>query len=330
MKAQAIVFTGVNRPELCPVELPEPADGELLVEISYSCVSPGTELRCLAGEQAGVTFPFIPGYTQSGVVLRGGANTSTPPGTRVFCRGTTRADVALAWGGHVSHAIVQEQGATPLADSIDPLEASAIKLAAIAYHGLRQSKPQPHERVAVVGLGAIGQCAARLHTLTGAHVTAFDTVPSRVELARGAGVRAETVTGDLAQAVRAVYPDGVDVIVDATGVAGLLPTLLSVAKDLAWDDSLTPGARYVIQGSYPKDFAVPYQEAFLKEIQWLIPRDQQPRDLRAVIDLLERGTLRLRDLISTIARPQDAPQIYADLQARRAGMMTAAFAWQSA
>jgi threonine dehydrogenase-like Zn-dependent dehydrogenase len=71
---------------------------------------------------------------------------------------------------------------------------------------------------------------------------------------------------------------------------------------------------------------VPYQEAFVKEITFLLPRDEQAGDARAVIDLLGRGLLKVRDLFSGVCPPEDAPGIYANLRAGR--LMTAAFQWQ--
>jgi NADPH:quinone reductase-like Zn-dependent oxidoreductase len=45
------------------IEIPEPGVGEVLLEVEYTLISPGTELRCRAGKQDGAVFPFIPGYS---------------------------------------------------------------------------------------------------------------------------------------------------------------------------------------------------------------------------------------------------------------------------
>jgi hypothetical protein len=46
-------------------------------------------------------------------------------------------------------------------------------------------------------------------------------------------------------------------------------------------------------GQFPSDTSVPYGKAFTKEISLWVPRDIQPRDIRAVLDLLGRGKLSL-------------------------------------
>jgi NADPH-dependent curcumin reductase CurA len=53
LKAKAIVFTGVNQVTLEQIEIPEPGAGEVLLEAEYALISPGTELRCRAGNRMG-------------------------------------------------------------------------------------------------------------------------------------------------------------------------------------------------------------------------------------------------------------------------------------
>ena len=117
-------------------------------------------------------------------------------------------------------------------------------------------------------------------------------------------------------------------IVDATGAPQVLPQLIELVRDLPWDDVPHAGARYVVQGSYPGHFAIPYQAAFRKELTFLLPRDMQPRDVRAVFDLIVRGRLVVDDLIET-ARPSDAQDVYSALQGARPELITAAFDWTS-
>ncbi|HEX2622870.1 MAG TPA: zinc-binding alcohol dehydrogenase [Phototrophicaceae bacterium] len=332
IKGQAVLFASPFKVELTEVEIPPPRMGEVLIQTAYSCISPGTELRALAGKQSGgEVFPFIPGYTASGIVIASGENTRLKVGTRVFCKGTRRANLPLLWGGHVSHSIHPEMTVIPLPDEIDLVDASILKLAGIAYHGLRHSQPLPHERVAVVGLGPIGQLSIRLHHLTGAKVVGADLIESRVKLTRAAGISAvweENTQGIMAE-LREVFSKGVDVIVDATADVEALPILIELAHDIPWDNSLTPGARYLIQGSYPGDFAISYQAAFMKELQFTLTRDEQRRDLETVLELLTVGKLQVRDIITEIRSPDDAPRTYAELVARSRDLMTVAFQWSA-
>ncbi len=329
IQAKALLITEPNRVEIGRAEIPDPGPGEVLVETVYTIISPGTELRVLAGKQPGIdTWPAIPGYSLVGRVIANGPDTTIAPGTAVFCGGSDRADKTRAWGAHLSHAVKAENGLFVIPDGVDPLDAVAAKLAAIAYRGLRQSRPMPHENVAVIGLGPIGQLSARLHALTGARVVAADLSQARVDLARRASIEAIIPQSGLTSAYADVFPDGADIIIDATGIVAVLAQVFGLAKDVPWDDSQTEGARVVIQGSYPDTFSVPYQTAFTKQATIHIPRDQQPRDLHACLDLMRRGKLHTRDLISDVRSPEDAPQTYRDLQMAKGALLTVAFRWQ--
>lgn len=327
MQTRAIVFTAPNQAALESIEIPAPEAGEVLIESLYTLISPGTELRCRAGKQEGLVFPFIPGYSMVGRVIERGAGVSLPEGTLVFCSGTSKASVNLAWGGHVAHAIQPAGSVYPLPEGMNPLHAPAAKLAAIAYRGVRLSNPRPHETVAVIGLGAIGLLAAQLHALSGARVVAADLSPWRVANAQKAGLEAFVPQDSLGEAFRAYFPNGADVVVDATGAPAVLTQAIEVARDKAWDDSPELGARVVIQGSYAGEFSLPYQAVFMKELSFYVPRDVQPRDLRAMLDGMARGKLNVESLISETRAPESAPETYATLAEPGAELITVAFKW---
>jgi 2-desacetyl-2-hydroxyethyl bacteriochlorophyllide A dehydrogenase len=263
----------------------------------------------------------------AGTVIARGAGVTVAEGARVLCGGTQRADRSRMWGGHISHAVLHQDAAIAVPENVSLLDASIAKLGAIAYHGLRLSRPQPHETVAAVGLGPIGMLAARLYAVAGARVVAADLSPERVALAQAAGIEAFVPSGSLAEAFQAVIPDGADIVVDSTGVPSVMGQAVALARDVPWSDAVVPGARFLIQGSYPGDFPVPYQAAFIKELTIMLPRDQQPRDQRTVLNLIAAGKLHVGDLITEVRRPDDAPQIYAALRAAQPGLMTAAFDW---
>lgn len=156
---------------------------------------------------------------------------------------------------------------------------------------------------------------------------AADLSPFRVGLAQQAGIEAFVPQGTLAEAFAEMLPGGADVVVDATGAPSVLPQAIEVAKQKPWDDSADPGARFVIQGSYPDAFSVPYQPAFRRELSFHVPRDAQPRDFRAVLDLMARGALDVSGVISEVHPPETAAETYAALAAPGAELITVAFRW---
>lgn len=329
MNARALAFTTVNAVELLELEIPEPLAGEVLIETELSAISPGTELRCLAGLQANAKpWPFIPGYALVGTVIAVGAGVSLELGSRVFCAGTQRASLERMWGGHVSHAVALASSVFVIPDGVTWLEASLTALASIAHHGLHLSRPQSGERIAVIGLGAIGQLSAQLHALSGAEVAVTDTLPHRRTTARACSLNALEPQGSLRETFASVFPNGADVIVDATGSPVVFTQALEVARVPGWHDPLALGGRYLIQGSYADGLQVPYDPVFQRELQLLFPRDTQPRDRRAVLKLMAQDKLKLAPLVREYA-VQDAPLAYKALQSLEPGMVTAAFRWRN-
>lgn len=328
MKTIALLATAIDRVEVVEALVPDPAPDQVIVEAIYTVISPGTEMRCLAGKQLGIAFPFIPGYSMVGRIAARGAGVALAEGTLVFCQGTEKADRPLAWGAHIAHALRAEDSVFPLPAGVDPLEASLAKLGAIAYRGVRVAGPRPHEEVAVVGLGPIGQLAARLYRLAGARVIAADLSADRVALARAAGIEAVVPGGGLVAAFRPLQPGGADVVVDSTGAPPVLQQSVLLAKSKPWDNSLTEPTRLVIQGSYAENVVFDYHQAFYRELSVHFPRDNQARDLQAVLHFLASGGLKARDLISEVCKPGDAPRIYSALRAAKPGLLTAAFQWR--
>ena len=328
MKTTALFVTAKDHVELVEAKVPEPEAGEVLIEALYTAISPGTELRCFAGQQVRLGFPFIPGYSMVGRIAQCAAGGTLAEGDLVFCLGTEKADLPLGWGAHLGHAVRRATGVFPLPAGIDPIAASLAKLAAIAYRGVRVARTLPHDQVAVVGLGPIGQLAARLHGMTGARVVAADTRPDRVELARAAGLEAVVPPNGLVAAFAQLQPGGADVVVDSTGALPVLSQAVLLAKRKPWDDLPIEPTRLVVQGSYAADVAFDYHEAFYRELAVHFPRDHGTQDLLTALRLIAGGRLKTRDLISRVCAPREAPGIYAALRAAQPGLLTAVFAWK--
>jgi 2-desacetyl-2-hydroxyethyl bacteriochlorophyllide A dehydrogenase len=326
MKARSIVITGKNQAAVQDFDLPEPGKGQLLIENKYSCVSPGTETRCFAGLQSS-NYPFISGYMATGTVIKKGPDTATPEGTHVFISGTQESSIQRMWGGHTSHAIVSEQSIVTVPEHISLKEVAPLKLAAIAFHGFRLARPLAGERVAVIGLGALGQISARLYTMCGARTVCCDLSEFRVNTAKKAGLDALLVRGTLQETLKSSFPEGVDIIVDVTGFPAVMTQAVTLAHDIPWDNSRVDSARYIIQGSYPNEFQVNYNDAFMKELQFIVPRDEKRDDRNAVVGLLSCGKISLSDLITDIRTPRDAQKTYEELTDRQSPLLTVAFDW---
>ena len=328
MKTKAIAVVAPEKVDLVDVELPALGSGEVLVETAYSCVSPGTELRCMSGEGEAAEFPYVPGYAMAGRVVACGPNTSIHEGTAVFAGGTEKCSITTLWGAHLAHAVKSESALVPVPDGVSLLEAATAKIAAIPYHGARLCPDLKGKRVAVVGLGPIGQFSARIHQALGATVVGGDLQEDRVELLRACGATGVNTAKGIQEAFADSFPEGADIVVDATGVSALIPQLMGLAKEKPWGDTPVEGARYLIQGSYAAGIEIPYLDGFMKELSFYFPRDSQPSDLKVVMDLIASGKLQVEDVVSKVYRPEQTSEAFAALKTPCEIAGTVAFEWR--
>jgi predicted dehydrogenase/threonine dehydrogenase-like Zn-dependent dehydrogenase len=121
------------------------------------------------------------GYSSSGVVDQVGPNvTEIKVGDRVACAG----------GGYAVHAefcCVPKRLIVKLPDSVSHENAAFATIGAVAMHGFRTGDAAVCERVAVIGLGIIGQLLCQIADAAGSDVIALDIKQSRVQLATGSG-----------------------------------------------------------------------------------------------------------------------------------------------
>jgi predicted dehydrogenase/threonine dehydrogenase-like Zn-dependent dehydrogenase len=162
------------------------------------------------------------GYCAAGRVERvGGRVRDIRPGDLVACGGEEAP--------HAEILAVPANLCVAVPEGVDVLEAAFTTLGSIALHGFRQADLRLGERVAVVGLGLVGQLSARIARAAGCEVVGIDLEEWRLGLAERAGVldvsrqRSRVVAADLdtcdAVLVTAAAPTASDPVSLATDLA---------------------------------------------------------------------------------------------------------------
>lgn len=298
-----------------------PKGNEVLVETIYSAISPGTELAWLhhMANTPGI-YPYYPGYSCTGRILETGPLvTDLKPGSLVAVRAS-----------HCSHFLADSSSCIPI-DTEQLKPASAFRIASISLQGVRKADIQIGDRVAVLGLGAIGNFAAQLSQIAGAgEVIGFDLLEDRRSVASACNI-----SHTMEKAGSDLY-NSFDSVIEATGSPSAINSALKLVRPLG---------NVVLLGS-PRglteqvDF---YTDVHRKGIQIIgaheshrSANDQDRfghfrsnhQDEQTVILFLQQKRLISDPLISELVFPEHAQAIYDRMLNKEPGLILAAFSWK--
>ena len=238
MVARAVVSADTGRVEVREVEVGAVGEWDVAVELERSAISVGTESYVLA--TATYPRPYIPGYAPIGRVVEVGDRAAArfSPGDRIsyFQPRPPRSVVQGSpctlqnCGGHQSPAIIDVDPArrdllasntycVTVPEGLSTERAAFGGISSISSLGVTLAAPRVGDRALVIGQGMIGQLAAQHLKLRGAEVAVADRHEPRLELARRSGVDhvIDVRRDNLVETTRALWPDGADLVADATG-----------------------------------------------------------------------------------------------------------------
>jgi threonine dehydrogenase-like Zn-dependent dehydrogenase len=187
--ARAFWLRSPGHAEIRDVELPDPAEGEVLVRTLFSGVSRGTETLVFRGgvpesQHTAMRAPFqegdFPGpvkygYLNVGLVEAGAAELV---GRTVFCLYP-----------HQTRYVVPASAVTPVPENVPASRAVLAGTVETAVNALWDAAPLLGDRIAVVGAGMVGAgVAALLARYPAVRVQLVDANPARADIARALGV----------------------------------------------------------------------------------------------------------------------------------------------
>jgi 3-hydroxyethyl bacteriochlorophyllide a dehydrogenase len=360
MKTDSVVFEATNKVSVWAVDMPELSNNHVLLKTHFSSISPGTELRTLAGkEKHASAFPLIPGYSTVGEIAGVGKTVKgLKKGTMACVRGGLPLSDKLgsSWGGHSGYLIVQEEEVFVLPNGVNYQKATLTALLATALHGVDLANVRIKEQVAVVGLGLVGQLCARLLHYCGANVVATDLFEYRRKIAQQAGIPVVAPEKNLRKAFESHFPYGAELVLDATGSPKTMAPSLSllrakprqdpcgsavgnadggnetsmfeVLKQKAHVQNGWRGPRIIAQGSYAEPIEICYYDLFDNEVGFVVPRVHELKDVFRAIELLADPDFNLDGLISKTHSYKDAPTVYTQIRQNPTETITECFSWK--
>lgn len=318
----AAVIEGPHRLVLKDVHLPEPAPGEVLVEVHVSGVC-GTDLHILQGEYWG-DYPRIPGHEFSGVIAAlGDQVTSLRVGDRVAinpnlpcgrCRYCLRGQVNLCQdntavgvtrdGGFSEYCAVPAALVLPLPEPVSLLAGALAEPVSCCLHGMDRARTRSGDTAVILGGGTIGLILMQLALHAGvARAVVVEPIAAKRELALRLGAMAALDPLALGEGLQAAARDAgggaVDLVIEAAGRQDTAQQALEL---------VSPGGTVLYFGVCPPEVDVRLRphDVFFHE-QTIVGSYINPFTCSRALDLLAAGIVQVAPLIShQLPLPQTA------------------------
>lgn len=285
--------------EVKEVPTPQPRANQVLLKIHASGIC-YTDVHITKGG-LGVKFPNTIGHEPAGeIVALGEGVTTRKVGDRVgvpwlqstcgrcewcqrgklfFCPNLVATGINIP-GSHAEYMVAYADATQLLPDGLSYDQAAPIFCAGYTvYSGLRFAYPKPHERVAVVGIGALGHLGIQYSKASGFETIAVTHSKDKEELAYKLGADS-------------VVPDG-DILLKEGGADVILSTSNSYKATSDSIKALRPDGRVILMGvSTTEPLAISPEILFKRG--HIIGSTQNDREhLYEALDYVARGKVKV-------------------------------------
>jgi 2-desacetyl-2-hydroxyethyl bacteriochlorophyllide A dehydrogenase len=293
------------------VTVGEPSVGadDVLIRVHAAGIC-GTDLHIFKGEYES-EYPIIPGHEFSGEVVAVGADVinfkvgdhvtadpNIPCNRCAYCQRNEPNQcrnlkaIGVTRSGAFAEYVVAPEGNVFSIGDLSYGAAALIEPLACVVWGIKQVGVQAGDTALVFGAGPMGLLVAQSLKQAGAvRVVVTDVVPWRLQMAEQLGAT-HTIVADNQQTakLKALEPDGFDIVADATGIPAVLEGTFQFVKPRGkiWVFGVTPIGTYVKFPSY---------EVFRRDLK-IIGSFAVNRTFPQSIALIQNGAIKVEPLIS--------------------------------
>jgi NADPH:quinone reductase len=207
--------------EVVDLPVPEPGPGQIRIRVRATGVG-STDLTVVAGSyRYGPKIPFVPGYEVVGIVDALG------PGVEKLHVGQ-RVAALTVYGGFGEMLVRDAAHFLPVPDGVSDRDAAAVILNYVtAYQAIhRVGKVQAGQTALVTGAaGGVGTAALQLLRLAGVKTYGAASLGKHATLRALGAIPIDYRSGRLDRLVRALEPNGVDLVFDGIGGSTIGPCI---------------------------------------------------------------------------------------------------------
>jgi L-iditol 2-dehydrogenase len=336
---KALLLSEYCRLDVVDLPRPEIGAGDVLVRVA-ACGICGSDVHGYDGSTGRRIPPIVMGHEAAGIVEAvGAAVTRFRPGDRVtfdstvycgdcdYCRAgrnnlcDRREVLGVSCGDYRRYGAFAEFVAVPerimfaLPEAVPLEHAALLEAISVAVHAVKITPLTPKDDIVVVGAGMIGLLVIQALREAGVgRILAVDIDDDRLKVAKQLGA---TLT------FNAATSDAVVDITRATGGRGAAAALEVVGTTATIDSavrSIRKGGHVTLVGNLSPKAEIPLQLVVNREIT-LRGSCASNGEIPDCIDMLARGAIDVRPLITACIKLDDAPQWFERLHAREPGLM---------
>ncbi|MFH1616896.1 MAG: zinc-binding dehydrogenase [Planctomycetota bacterium] len=322
-KGKIIRCVGKNQIELTSLPVEKLRERQILIRTHLSLVSSGTELWDITRDKSAQEYPHKIGYCTVGTVEQVGPEVRQfAVGDRVFCT-----------IGHREYGIVDVEASSPqsatktwpivkIPKDIAFEDAVYLILISVAFYAVTDGRTGLGDSLLNYGLGIVGNFVSQMAVSGGAlPVVSLEPSPRRRQIAQGVGIPNVFDPSDdstKGQLERMTDNRGFDVVIDSTGVKGVIYEAIQNAADFG---------RVVICGGMRENVLLdldPIQRKNISLIGSRMPYTLQEGPRRDFVDVrrtiekifayIKEGKIKASSLTTHVVTPQDAISLYYEIR----------------
>ena len=336
---KALLLTEYKKMQVTEVDEPEVGAEDVLIQVE-ACGICGSDIHGYDGSTGRRIPPLVMGHEASGIVVGTGSDVSDlPEGTRVtfdsmvscgqcdFCRDGSanlcdnRMVLGVSCGEYRRHGAFAERISVPrrivyqLPDTLPFEEAALVEAVSVAVHAANVTPITLGDTAVVVGAGMIGLLTLQAARAAGAtRIIAVDLNNKRLEVAKQLGAD-DVIRGDQCNAAEAIIAltggRGADVAFEVVGTTPTVKTAIG---------SVRKGGNVTLIGNVSPMIDLPLQSVVTREIS-LHGTCGCNGEYPQCIDLMNRGIINVKPLITAKIPLSDGPQWFERLHAGDADQM---------
>jgi L-iditol 2-dehydrogenase len=325
--------------EVADMPQPQPGPNEVLIRVA-ACGICGSDVHGYDGTSGRRIPPIVMGHEAAGVVAAVGPgvtrfklddrvtfDSTVYCGQCAFClRGEVnlcdrREVIGVSCGEYRRHGafaeyiVVPERILYPLPDTMSFPEAAMLEAVSVALHAVRVSGAGEGESALVIGAGMIGLLTMQAARAAGcSRVMIADIDASRLDLALALGAD-QVLSSSGAELAREISNQtsglGVDHVFEAVGRTETIASSI---------DCVRKGGTVTLIGNITPQITLPLQKVVSRQIR-LQGSAASAGEYPEAIDLIAKGAIQVKPLITAIAPLEDGPQWFQRLYSHEPNLM---------